>query len=399
MEGHGKLSFMARQGAPLLSLAPQNATPVQEFILKVASRCNLDCAYCYEYRHGDESWRLASKFMRPFVYEAVARKIAEHIDQHQLKEVSVALHGGEPLLLGPRRLDRLAGTLGEIIGPTGAELTLTMQTNATLITDEIADVIRTRCIRVGVSLDGGRKENDRYRLDHGGASSFDRVMAGIKTLRAITPGEPAGILAVIDIENDPIETFDALASLEIINVDLLLPHYNWDRRPPVPPTSRMPAYGQWLSTIWDAWVGGRHSHLRIRFLDNIVARLVGHPGLYEQMSESPVALITINSDGAIEGVDTLKSTGTGVQKTGLNVLDHSIDDVLVHPLYLARQDWKASLPDACEGCSIKRICAGGYLPHRYRSGTGFNNTSVYCEDLFHLVTKIDRDIRVRAGMG
>lgn len=388
---------MVSTNAATVPDTPQAATPVREFILKVASRCNLDCAYCYEYRHGDESWRFASKFMRPLVYETTARKIADHVVRHELEEVSVALHGGEPLLLGPARLDRLACSLRTIIAPTGATLNLTMQTNATLITDEIAEVIRARGIRVGVSLDGGRKENDRYRLDHTGASSFDRVMAGLETLRSVAPGEPTGILAVVDIENDPIETFDALAALGIVNVDLLLPHHNWDRRPPIPPAGAMPAYGQWFGAVWDAWVGGRHSHLRIRFLDNIVARLVGHPGLYEQMSEAPVALITINTDGAIEGVDTLKSTGTGVQKTGLNVLDHSIDDVLAHPLYLARQDWQASLPDACAGCSIKRICAGGYLPHRYRSGMGFNNTSVYCDDLFHLVTKIYQDIRVMVG--
>jgi uncharacterized protein len=390
---------MARAELPPRMPAQQIATPVREFILKVAARCNLDCAYCYEYRHGDESWRSASKFMAPVVYETTARKIADHIVKHDLKEISVALHGGEPLLLGPARLDRLAGSLRKSIAPTGAELVLSMQTNATLITKEIAQVIHAHGIHVGVSLDGDKIANDRHRLDHRGVSSFDRVIAGINTLRAMAPGQPAGILAVVDIENDPIETFDALASLGITNIDLLLPHYNWDRPPPRSPAEIRPAYGQWFGRIWDAWLGGRHSEMRIRFLDNIVARLVGHPGLYEQMSESPVALITINSDGAIEGVDTLKSTGTGVQKTGLNVLDHSIDDVLSHQLYLSRQDWKAALPDACGNCDIKRICAGGYLPHRYRAGTGFNNTSVYCDDLFHLVTKIDKDIRTRVGKG
>ena len=390
---------MARVELPLRMSAPQIATPVREFILKVAARCNLDCAYCYEYRLGDESWRSASKFMNPIVYETTARKIAEHVVKYDLKEISVAFHGGEPLLLGPARLDRLAASLREIIAPTGADLVLTMQTNATLITKQIAQVIQAHDIYVGVSLDGDKVANDRHRLDHCGMSSFDRVIAGINTLRVMAPGQLAGILAVVNIENDPIETFDALASLGVVNIDLLLPHFNWDRPPPRSLAQSSPAYGQWFGTIWDAWLGGRHSQMKIRFLDNIVARLVGHPGLYEQMSESPVALITINSDGAIEGVDTLKSTGTGVQKTGLNVLDHSIDDVLSHQLYLSRQDWKAALPDACGECDIKRICAGGYLPHRYRTGTGFNNTSVYCDDLYHLVTKIDKDIRSRIGKG
>lgn len=388
---------MTRLEALLHATMVQPAVPVREFIFKVVARCNLDCSYCYEYQHGDESWRFASKFMSPAVYETTATRIAEHVVKHDLKEISIALHGGEPLLLGPARLDQLARRLRKIIAPTGVAMTLTMQTNATLITSEIAQILHAQNIQVGVSLDGNKTANDRHRLDHRGRSSFKRVITGINILRAIAPGQPNGILAVVNIANDPIETFDGLAALGIDNIDLLLPHHNWDRLPPDSSSLGRPAYGQWFGTIWDAWLAGRHSHMRIRFLDNIVARLVGHPGLYEQMSESPVALITINSDGAIEGVDTLKSTGTGVQKTGLNVFDHSIDEVLTHQHYLSRQDWKTALPDACGECKIKQVCAGGYLPHRYRKETGFNNASVYCDDLFHLVTKIEMDIRTSIG--
>ena len=35
-----------------------SATPtIQCFLLKVASRCNLSCDYCYMYEHADQSWR------------------------------------------------------------------------------------------------------------------------------------------------------------------------------------------------------------------------------------------------------------------------------------------------------------------------------------------------------
>ena len=37
--------------------------PINEFIIKIASRCNLNCTYCYEYNQGDDSWKRASKFM------------------------------------------------------------------------------------------------------------------------------------------------------------------------------------------------------------------------------------------------------------------------------------------------------------------------------------------------
>lgn len=371
----------------------ESATPVREFILKVAARCNLNCSYCYEYQHGDESWRLASKFMRPEVYEVAANRIAEHTRAHNLKEVAVALHGGEPLLLGPKRLAKIVETLRDRIGPTGADLAITMQTNCVLMSKEIAEVIRKYDIYVGVSLDGDKDGNDLNRVDHLGRGSYDRVRQGINILKEYAPGEPNGILAVIDIRNDPLKTFDAIASLQVRNIDFLLPHHNWDRLPPNDKLGSVTVYGEWLGVIWDAWIGGRHKELRIRFLDNIVARLVGHPGLYESMTETPVSLITINTDGDIEGVDTLKSTGSGVQKTGLNILRCDVDEVLTHELYLARQDWQRALPTACQGCAINRVCTGGYFPHRFRAATGFNNPSVYCEDIKHIVSRVEATIR------
>lgn len=372
--------------------ARRAATPVREFILKVAARCNLSCTYCYEYHHGDESWRLASKFMSPEVCDAAASRIAEHIRAHELKEVTVALHGGEPLLLGPKRLAKIAETLQDRISATGAELVITMQTNCILMSEDVADVVQKYNINVGVSIDGDKDGNDLNRIDHRGRGSYERVLRGINMLRDRVPGEPNGILAVIDIRNDPLKTFDAIANLQVRNIDFLLPHHNWDRLPPRDALASVAAYGDWLSVVWDAWIGGRHKEHRIRFFDNIVARLVGHPGLYESMTESPVALITINTDGDIEGVDTLKSTGSGVQRTGLSILHCEVDAVLTHELYLARQDWQLALPSACEGCSINRICTGGYMPHRYRAATGFDNPSVYCEDIKHVVSRIEKTI-------
>jgi uncharacterized protein len=34
-----------------------DAVPFQQFVLKVHSRCNLACTYCYVYQGADESWR------------------------------------------------------------------------------------------------------------------------------------------------------------------------------------------------------------------------------------------------------------------------------------------------------------------------------------------------------
>jgi len=42
----------------------------------------------------------------------------------------------------------------------------------------------------------------------------------------------------------------------------------------------------------------------------------------------------------------------------------------------------------CQGCAVFAVCGGGYLPHRYATGNGFDNPSVYCRDLMKLITHI-----------
>ena len=42
----------------------------------------------------------------------------------------------------------------------------------------------------------------------------------------------AGLLCTIDVRNDPVATYDALAALDPPAIDFLLPHATWDTPPP-----------------------------------------------------------------------------------------------------------------------------------------------------------------------
>src|ERR1700722_3738001 len=76
-------------------------TPFREFVLKIHSRCDLACRYCYMYQMADQSWRSRPKRMSEATLDLVASRISEHARTHSLKMVRVVFHGGEPLLAGP----------------------------------------------------------------------------------------------------------------------------------------------------------------------------------------------------------------------------------------------------------------------------------------------------------
>ena len=364
---------------------------IDEFIVKVASRCNIDCDYCYEFNLGDDSWRRLPPFMTPEVAALVARRIAEHAVTHRLPVVSISFHGGEPLVLGATRLEELIRIFSGTLETDGIVCSFSIQTNGTLLTEKTLTVLKQHRVLVGLSLDGGRAHNDRHRKSKLGNTTFARSVEGVRRLIRVAPDLFAGVLAVIDINNDPVEVVDELYALGARNVDLLLPHHNWSAPPPKSACDGTD-YADWYHRAWEHWTGGRWPGLNIRFLENLVRRLVGHPGIYEQMSLSPANLVTINTSGGLEQVDTLKSVGQGAQDTGLHLATHSFDDVLLTREYATRCFPMAALCRTCLECEVVDVCVGGYLPHRFESTTGFDNPSVYCGDLKKLIRTLEAAI-------
>jgi uncharacterized protein len=119
--------------------------------------------------------------------------------------------------------------------------------------------------------------------------------------------------------------------------------------------------------------------------------VLGGASSTEGIGLSPVAVAVIESDGAIERSDLLKAAYPAAGATGLNVADH--------PLDLAVPGYGASLPTGiaalaaeCRACPVVRICGGGLFAHRYRADNGFENPSVYCGDLYKLISHIRREV-------
>ena len=109
---------------------------IDTVLLKVASRCNIDCSYCYVYQMGDLGWLRQPKTISPQTCIAVGDSLNDLAfgSGHQF---AVVLHGGEPLLLGEDGLTFVLTTLRRSLPDTCA---ISIQTNGTLITTEILDL-------------------------------------------------------------------------------------------------------------------------------------------------------------------------------------------------------------------------------------------------------------------
>ena len=116
--------------------------------------------------------------------------------------------------------------------------------------------------------------------------------------------------------------------------------------------------------------------------------LRGGESFTEALGLGPTSLMVIETDGSYEQTDSLKAAFDGAPETGMNVFDHALDTVFQHPGILARQQGITGLCQMCQECPVVTSCGGGLYTHRYRTGSGFGNPSVYCSDLLKLISHI-----------
>lgn len=374
---------------PSLLASGWRPVPFREFVLKVHSRCDLSCDYCYVYTKGDESWRRQPLTMSRTVVDQAAERIAEHAAAHELGSVRVILHGGEPLLAGPDLLGYAVGAVRDAAGPD-VRVDATVQSNGTHLDAPFLELFREIGVRVGVSVDGGTAGQDRHRKYASGRGSHAVVDPAIRLLAAERYRDVfAGLLCTIDVRNDPVATYEALLGYGPPAVDFLLPHGHWAAPPPFrAPGAVDTPYGDWLAAIFDRWYRAPARETRIRLFTEIMHAILGGESTTESVGLSPVAVAVIEADGSIEQSDTLKSAYPGAQSTGLHIARDAFDDALLLPPIVARQLRAAALPEGCHACAVLRVCGGGQYAHRYRPGTGFLNPSVYCPDLLQLIGHI-----------
>ncbi|MFC8430411.1 FxsB family cyclophane-forming radical SAM/SPASM peptide maturase [Streptomyces sp. NPDC057253] len=369
--------------------------PLSQFVLKMHSRCDLACDHCYVFEHADQSWRGRPTVISDELLDLTARRIADHARTHRLDTVHVVLHGGEPLLAGRTRLRRAAQSLSTALSGISA-LDLRIHTNGVTLDEKFCELFAEYDIKVGISLDGDRAANDLHRRYRDGRSSHTRVLHAIDLLRGPRYRHLfAGLLCTVDLRNDPVTVYDALAELAPPRIDFLLPHATWDEPPPRPDTGTSATpYGDWLLRVHDRWsAAGRP--MGVRVLDSVLRTLRGASSLTESLGLAPVELAVIETDGALEQADSLKTAYDGAPGTGLHVAVNSLDEMALHPGITARQQGLDGLCETCRNCPVVRSCGGGLYAHRYRSegGSGtFMNPSVYCADLKQLITGIrDRE--------
>ncbi len=183
------------------------------FVLEVSNKCNLECKYCA----GNHSRRGLN--MDWEIIKITIDKILSLSD----KPIRLVFHGGEPLLNFSviKKGVRYIRTKDK-----NKRVKLTIQTNATLLTQEMINFFKKYNVNIGISLDGPKEIHDKNRVYPNGKGSFNDVMKAINLLKRNKC--QFGTIMIVSNPKD-IRKFYPFLKLNKINYIKLNPYYQQGR--------------------------------------------------------------------------------------------------------------------------------------------------------------------------
>jgi len=329
--------------------------PFTLLIKPSGSDCNIDCAYCF-YKGRDASVGTGRQRMSNEVLETLVRDYM----RLDFPVVGFAWQGGEPTLMG---LDFFAKAveLQKKYGSAGQQVSNTLQTNGVLLNDDWCRFFHENKFLLGISIDGPKEFHDRYRVDHSGTGTFDRVMRGIKSCKRHQVEFSALVLLNnLNVEH-PQELFNFLVENELTYVQF------------IPCVERDPAtggvadfsitprqYGDFLCRLFDLWYGYGPEKLNIREFDSLLT--------YYMMGKHTICTYSKQCAGFV----VIEHTGDAFcceffvepQWRLGNILETPLDKLAASPKKRAFARDKEKLCGKCLVCRHLDICRGGCMKNR-----------------------------------
>ena len=264
--------------------------PLSLLIKPAGALCNMKCAYCFyeKVAQGRES-----RMMTKETVDELIRKIKAY----QPSALSVMFQGGEPTLAGLDYFEYFVRSVKENIH---LPVSFALQTNGLLINDEYAKFFKDNNFLIGVSLDGSRKTNDRYRLDKNGSSVLPQIQNRLSLLKK--HGVDFNILSVIDDKNAAdIESTWRYFKKHGFRYLQFIPYVDEGNGV----TLSVKAYEAFLKKSFDLWYREliNDNYISVRHIDNYIGILTGRPPESCAMCGICGSYYVVETDGSLYPCD------------------------------------------------------------------------------------------------
>lgn len=358
--------------------------------------CNLDCKYCYflskEQLYPDSDFRMSDNLLEEYT--------RQYIQAQQVSEVTFAWQGGEPTLMGLDFYKRAVSYQQKHKKP-GMRIVNALQTNAVTLDDDWCAFFAEQGFLLGISLDGPRDLHDAYRVDKGGAPTFERVMVGIRLLQkhrvefniltTVHAANAESPLEIYRFMRDEVKT-QFIQFIPIVERDNDTGYQEGDTVTARSVTAEQ--YGTFLIKIFDEWVRHDVGRVFVQIFDVALAAWTGNnPGLciFEETCGSALAL---EHNGDVYSCDHFVEPA---HKLG-NLVDVPLAEIVVsdqqRQFGAAKRD---TLPQYCLDCEVRFVCNGGCPKNRFiKTPDGDPGLNYLCAGYRAFFNHIDEAMRFMA---
>jgi uncharacterized protein len=363
--------------------------------------CNLDCQYCFflakEQLYPGSSFRMADDLLETYLQQLLAA--------HRTPEVTVAWQGGEPTLMGLDFFQRSIDLVEKHKKP-GQQVTHTLQTNGTRLTDDWGRFFKQHNFLVGLSIDGPQPLHDTYRVDKRDRGTFHQVMQGWQILKRHQVD--INILCTVNAANGdhPLEVYrffrDELGAefiqfipiIERVNEDgsTLIQSGNQVTERSVQPEQ----FGRFLIGVFDEWVRRDVGKVFIQHFDAALANWVGVPPSVCIFSKTCGTALALEHNGDLYSCDHFVEPD---YKLG-NIQDTPMTDLIASDQQRQFGQAKAdTLPTYCQNCEVRFACNGGCPKNRFlETPDGEPGLNYLCSGYKAFFTHIDRPMGLMAQL-
>lgn len=364
----------------------QPTPPKTHLLIESNSSCNLGCKYCY----AGKKKKTSSDKMDLETLENITKKFLK-----SRRVVEFLWHGAEPLntKLG---FYKKAMELQEKYKTPKNEINNSMQSNGTLINEEVAEFLKKHELCPGISLDGPKRIHNKTRIHKNGNGSFKDVMKGIKTLKNkdIDPG--AIMVATKHTKGNVKEIYKFFKENEIsIKIN---PFYSGgDGKESEEELLLTPKeMGELWIKFFNIWFNDKDHKIDIDpFKQIIEGFLTGQMKdcSYKKDACSNFFFIKPNGDVSICGGWSEKA---GLKLGNINT-DTTYDLITSHQHFKIEQKGKVieSDPD-CKRCKWQELCYGGCSHISYEMKGNILEKDPFCKSRKMLFNHIYKEIRNNA---
>lgn len=398
-------------------LWPRNAPSYFHVMAKpTGAACNLNCKYCF-FLSKDSLYPGSGFRMSDEVLEAYVRQV---IESQREPHLTIAWQGGEPTLMG---LDffRRAMTLVNKYRRPGSTLELTIQTNGVLLDQAWCEFLRENKILVGLSMDGPRQMHDAYRVDKGGAPTFDRVMRAARLMQAHKVD--FNILCTVHAANvdHPLEVYrffrDQLKTqfvqfipiVERATPELLaMANEGWGTNNRSRPlytqngclvterTVKPEQWGQFLIAVFDEWVRHDVGDVFVQLFESALASWMGMPPSLCIFAKTCGSAMALEHNGDLYSCDHFVEPGFLL---GNITKQHLVELVASDKQQKFGRDKQDTLPRYCRECEVRFACNGECPRNRFLETPGGEPGLNYlCAGYKAFFKHIDHPMKVMASL-